>query len=100
MEVLVPKTFESDSGLITVARRLAMDNAKFPTGERCLFRIYSDDSSHLELAEYFHFEAFTTCESMDQNRLVSKIIKLPKEKPSSDASISSSDVSYKVAEGW
>jgi hypothetical protein len=98
MEVLVPKQFESEAGLIAVARRLAADNAKFRQVKMPV-QIYSDDSSHRELAEYFHFESVHDLRITGPDLLVQKIIKMPKQKSSNDGSVPASSVTYKIVNG-
>lgn len=50
MEVLVPKQLQTEACLVAVTRRLDKDNAKFPQVQMPV-QIYTDDSSHRELAE-------------------------------------------------
>jgi len=76
MEVLVPKQFGSEAGLVAVARRLAVENAKFRQVMMPV-QIYSDDSSHRELAEYFHFGSVHDLRITGPDLLVQKIIKMP-----------------------
>src|SRR5262249_5081680 len=111
MKIVVPKSFESDSGLIAVARRLAADNAKFPQIMMPV-QIYSDDSAHRELAEYFHFGKVHDLRITGSDLFVRKIVKLPKTESAGSAkkqpgrddapvgtSIDPSTVTYKVADG-
>jgi hypothetical protein len=112
MEILVPKSFESDSGLIAVARRLVADNAKF-LQVKMPVRIYSDDSAHRELAEYFHFGSIHDLRITGPELLVRKIVKLPKAESSasfpkkqteqgnapSGAPVDPSAVTYRIVEG-
>lgn len=111
MEIVVPKQFESDAGLIAVARRIAADNAKYQQVGMPV-QIYSADDAHRELAEYWHHAAVHDLRITGPDGLVRKIIKLPKAESSGSAktqpghddaatgaSIALSAVTYKVAEG-
>jgi hypothetical protein len=97
MEVLVPKQFQTEAGLIAVARRLDKDNAKFPKVQMPV-QIYTDDGSHRELAEYFHFGTVHDLRINGPDSLVSKIIKMPKQKPSDDGSVAAK-IPYKIVDG-
>lgn len=111
MEIVVPKQFESDAGLIAVARRLAIDNAKYKQVMTPV-QIYSADDARRELAEYFHYGSVHDVRITGPDLLVRKIVKLPKGESSGSAkkqsgrdnaptgaSIDPSAVTYKVAEG-
>jgi hypothetical protein len=98
MEVLVSKAFQTDAGLVAVARRLAIDNAKFRQVQMPV-QIYTDDSLHRELGEYFHFGKVHDLRITGSDLLVRTIIKMPKQNPSSDGSASTSKVTYKIVNG-
>jgi hypothetical protein len=106
------KQFETDAGLIAVARRLAIDNAKYKQVMMPV-QIYSSDGSDRELAEYTHHGSAHDLRITGPDRLVRKIVKLPKaESPNSSmkkqtaqgaapsgAAIDPSVVTYKIVEG-
>jgi hypothetical protein len=98
MEVLVPKAFQTDAGLVAVARRLASDNAKFQQVKMPV-QIYTDDSAHRELAEYFHFGKVHDLRITGADLLVKKIIKMPQQRTSNDASPAASKVNCKIVNG-
>lgn len=98
MEILVPKQFESDAGLVAVARRLETDNAKNQQVGMPV-QIYSADDAHWELAEYFHHSDVHDLRTTGPDGFVEKIIKMPKQKPSNDGSASASKVTYKIVNG-
>ncbi len=79
MEILVPKQFESEPGLIAVARRLASDNAEHQQVMMPV-QIYTADDTHRELAEYFHYGRVHDLRINGPDSLVRKIIKFSKDR--------------------
>ena len=61
-------------------------------------QIYTDDASHRELAEYFHFGSVHDLRITGPDLLVKKIIKMPQQKPSNDGSVAAK-ISYKIVDG-
>lgn len=112
MEILVPKQFESDAGLVAVARGLETDNAKYRQVGMPV-QIYSADDAHRELAEYWHSGAVHDLRINGLDGLVRKIVKLAKAgspdstlKKQTDpgaapsgAAIEPSAVTYRIVEG-
>jgi hypothetical protein len=79
MEILVPKQFQSEAGLIAVARRLAIDNAKYQQVMMPV-QIYAADDPSRELAEYFHIGSVHDLRISGPDGLVRKIIKFSKSR--------------------
>jgi hypothetical protein len=111
MEIIIPSRFETDSGLVAVARRLAVDNAKFPL-VRMPVQIY-DEHATREVAEYWRFGSTRDLRITGPDQLVRKIVRFSKEKSSAASfpkrteqeespngtSVDPSAVAYKIVEG-